>query len=156
MALLASTSLLNLFLLFFSCARGFNPVVTCVPAWPRTQLLYVTSMRCVFVCTRSSLACLCLRAHLIGTLWKRVSAASLSGYIAHFKLCCMSLPERDVLIFWVAGGFFSPDSLKLAFNELGFTGGLQDCSSSVDFLNCFLFLRFVLHAESMISRSGYW
>lgn len=32
MALLASTSLLNLFLLFFSCARGFNPVVTCVPA----------------------------------------------------------------------------------------------------------------------------
>lgn len=36
MALLASSSLLNLFLLFSSCARGFNPVVTCVPAWPRT------------------------------------------------------------------------------------------------------------------------
>lgn len=33
MALLASDSLLNLFLLFFSCAQGFNPVVTCVPAW---------------------------------------------------------------------------------------------------------------------------
>lgn len=113
MALLACTSLLNLFLLFFSCAWGFNPVVTCVPAWPWTWLLYVTSLRCVFVCTRSSTS---VSAHSCCRHPMEESASVVSLPLSLFLSLCLSrflsklptapleswaLPERRFLIFEV-------------------------------------------------------